>query len=76
MEAARISLRDAVECWLAPNRAIPIRIQAFRLSRYRRGVRIEAKVATGNVAFCFFRHDNGAWHVFPPRPQGPALKIA
>ncbi|WP_244197542.1 hypothetical protein [Caballeronia ptereochthonis] len=76
MEAVRKSLRDIFDTWLPPNHAMPTRISAFRHSRYKRGVRIEAELATGAVTICFFRHEGGGWHVFPPDPRRPALPFA
>ncbi|TCG02618.1 hypothetical protein BZM26_00410 [Paraburkholderia strydomiana] len=78
MESARRSLREVVESWLSPNRAIPVRVRLFRLSSLACGryVRVEAKAATGLVAICFFRHEDGSWCVFPPGPRRPAMRVS
>lgn len=75
METARMSLRDRVESWLTPNRAIPFRVHALRHTAGGRCVRIEARVPSGDVEICFFRHDDGAWHVFPPDPRRVTMRI-
>ena len=76
MNVTRKSLRDAIESWLTPNGAIPFRIRFLRRTVCRRCVRIYARVRTGNVAICFFQHDDGAWHVFPPLPRHATMRVA
>ncbi|MFT4067814.1 hypothetical protein [Paraburkholderia sp.] len=76
MNVTRQSLRDAMERWLIPNGAIPFRVRPLRRAKYRRCVRIDAKVPTGDVAICFFQHDDGAWHVFPPLPRHVTMRVA
>jgi hypothetical protein len=76
METMRKSLRDAVERWLTPNGAIPFRVRALRRTECKRCVRVEARVPTGDVAICFFQHDDGAWHVFPPFPRRVTMRVA
>jgi hypothetical protein len=76
MMSARKSLREAVESWLPPNRAIPFRVRSLRRNECKRCVRVEAKVPTGDVAICFFQHDDGGWHVFPPDPHRLMMRVA
>jgi hypothetical protein len=68
MEAVRTSLRVVAETWFVPNRAIPVRVRSFRKAGSRNGryVQVEASAPTGRVKIYFFRHDDGAWRVFPP----------
>ncbi|WP_230972073.1 hypothetical protein [Burkholderia pseudomultivorans] len=75
METAGRSLRDRVESWLAPNRAVPVRVRAQRHAAGGRCVRVEATVPNGAVEICFFRHDDGAWHLFPPDPRRVTMRI-
>ncbi|AET94105.1 hypothetical protein BYI23_D005950 (plasmid) [Burkholderia sp. YI23] len=76
MNVTRKTLRDAIESWLTPNGAIPFRIHFLRRTACRRCVRIDARASTGDVAICFFQHDDGAWHVFPPQPRHATMRIA
>nr|WP_025597763.1 hypothetical protein [Burkholderia sp. WSM2230] len=76
METMQKSLRDAVERWLTPNGAIPFRVRSLRRAECKRCVRVEARVPTGDVAICFFQHDDGAWHVFPPFPRRLTMRAA
>lgn len=76
MNVTRKSLRNAIERWLTPNRAVPVRIRSLSRIARRRCVRIEARVATGEVAICFFQHEDGAWHVFPPLPRHATMRVA
>jgi hypothetical protein len=76
MMSARKSLRDAVESWITPNRAIPFRVRSLHRGERLRCVRVEARDTTGDVSICFFKHDDGAWHVFPPAPRRLTMRIA
>ncbi|RQR30188.1 MULTISPECIES: hypothetical protein [unclassified Burkholderia] len=72
------SLRAMVEDWLAPDPASGIRITAFRNRRSDREcyVRVETLKAEGPVALFFFRHRDGAWRIFPPARERPAMRAA
>jgi len=65
---ARKSLHLLVEKWLTPHRSTPIRVTRFGAARSngRRYVLVEVLRPEGAVALFFFRHDDGAWRVFPP----------
>jgi len=76
LDTVRKSLRDVVENWLTSNRAIPFRVRSLRRTECRRCVRVEARISTGDVAICFFQHDDGAWHVFPPFPRCLTMRAA
>ncbi|MBC8750124.1 hypothetical protein OKW42_000761 [Paraburkholderia sp. WC7.3d] len=77
MASTEKSLRWMVENWLAPNRAMAVRVIEFRHFRSHRGcyVRVEALRSTGSVAMFFFRHRDGTWNVFPPNPERPAMGV-
>jgi hypothetical protein len=74
VETVRISLREVVERWLAPSHAVPFRVRPLRHAARGRYVRVEARAPSGDIAICFFRHDDGAWRVFPPLPHRPAMR--
>ncbi|MBP0596100.1 hypothetical protein J8I87_42145 [Paraburkholderia sp. LEh10] len=68
MKSAETSLRFAIEKWLAPTCATPIRIARFSRTGHgqRRYVHVEKYRPEGSVSLFFFRHDDGKWQVFPP----------
>nr|WP_082855340.1 hypothetical protein [Paraburkholderia phytofirmans] len=68
MNTAETSLRSLVEKWLMPTSETPVRVTRFGRtgSRRSRYVCVEARQPDGPVALFFFRHDDGAWRVFPP----------
>jgi hypothetical protein len=74
METVRVSLREVVERWLMPSHAVPFRVRPLRNAARGRCVRVEARAPCGNIAICFFRHDDGAWRVFPPLPRRPTMR--
>jgi hypothetical protein len=76
MNTAEMSLRLIVEKWLALTPNTPLRITRFSRARFAHGryVRVEASRREDMVALCFFRHADGAWRVFPPDPERPAIK--
>ena len=80
MNIAEKSLRFLVEKWLAPTPTMRIRVvQSGRMGLHkRRYVRVEASAATGSRAIFFFRHDDGAWCVFPAiaRPAMMGYRLA
>ncbi|MCA8057419.1 hypothetical protein QZM30_34960 [Burkholderia orbicola] len=78
MASSEKSLRLMVERWLIPEPAGRVRVSRFRNSRVRREcyVCVEAFNATGRVAMFFFRHQDGAWRIFPPSPERPTMRVA
>lgn len=71
------SLRALVEKWLGATSATPVRVVSVHRIRFgrRRCVCIKAERATDSFTLFFFRHDDGAWHVFPPDVVRPAMSI-
>jgi hypothetical protein len=69
------SLHHLVEKWLAPGPHGRVRVIRFGHSRSdgTRFVHVEASTRAGTRAIFFFRHDDGAWRVFPPRAKRPAM---
>jgi len=69
------SLRLLVEKWFDLTAATPVRLTRFSGADagQRRCVRVEAQSAAGAIAIFFFRHDGGAWSVFPPRTERLAM---
>lgn len=62
-------LRMAVEKWLAPAPATRVRVTRIASSADRsNGVRVEVDSPRGPISLHFFRHSDGAWQVFPPKP--------
>jgi hypothetical protein len=75
MVRSQTSLRRLVEKWLAPTLAKPVRITRFsRIANQRRYICVEAVRPTDMLVIFFFRHDDGAWRVFPPVKYQPAMK--
>jgi hypothetical protein len=76
MNGDKISLRSLVDKWLAPTAQMPARVTRFgRASSNRhRYVRVEACVANRPLTIFFFRHDDGAWRVFPPTHKRPSMR--
>jgi hypothetical protein len=72
MNTAERSLRSLVEKWLTSTAATPIRVTRFGRTGSSRGryVRVDAQRPEGSVWLFFFRHDDGAWQVFPPGTGG------
>lgn len=68
-------LRMLVDKWLGPTPATPVRVT--RLGRMpssrRRYICVEALRPAGAFAIYFFLHEGGAWHVFPPAVERPAM---
>lgn len=60
-------LRMAVEKWLSPTPAAPVRVTRLASDTHgRQGVRVEIDGPRGPMSLHFFRHGDGAWQVFPP----------
>ncbi|MDN7179254.1 hypothetical protein M0D69_14870 [Caballeronia sp. SEWSISQ10-4 2] len=81
MIATEQSLRGLVEKWLDAASAVPLRVHSIHRirSRRRRCVCIEVERAadfvTHSFTLYFFRHDNGAWHIYPAEAVRPAMSI-
>lgn len=65
MNSAGFSLRVVVEKWFA---ATPVRVTRFKRTRISqsRFVRVETRSPSSPVSILFFKHEDGAWRVFPP----------
>jgi hypothetical protein len=76
MDIASGSLRLLVEKWFAPTHVTPVRVTRLSpaSSNQMRCVRVETLRAADSIAILFFRHDDGTWCVFPPRPQRLAMR--
>jgi hypothetical protein len=72
------SLRSMVEFWLHPDPAVVVRVTEFshRRTRLERYVCVETSTASGPLALYFFRHQDGAWRIFPPGRTRPAMGLA
>jgi len=81
MVAVEQSLRVLVEKWLGAAHAVPLRVRSIHRirSRRRRCVCIEVERAadftTHSFMLYFFRHDDGAWHIYPAEAVRPAMSI-
>jgi hypothetical protein len=66
------SLRHQVEKWLAPPPASTVHVTEFGRTRWDRTpyVCVEMSSPAGVRMLFFFRHGDGAWHVFPPAVGG------
>jgi hypothetical protein len=72
------SLRSLVEKWFGAIPAMPVRVTRFGSSpsNQRRYVCVEALRPAGLLAIFFFRHDDGAWCVFPPVVKRPEMSAS
>ncbi|RKE36356.1 hypothetical protein B0G76_2527 [Paraburkholderia sp. BL23I1N1] len=69
-------LRVQIDKRLTPVPATPVRVTRLRAGPGgTRCVRVDALRREGAVALLFFRHDDGAWRVFPPDVQRPAMRV-
>ena len=77
MNSARNSLRKTVEQWLGPDPASGLRVTEFRnrRSRHECYVCVETLTTAGPIALFFFRHQDGAWRVFPPSRERPTMLV-
>ncbi|MFP3587893.1 hypothetical protein SCB29_30190 [Paraburkholderia sp. SIMBA_055] len=64
-----------VDKWLAPTWSVPARITEVGRSGCTgvRYVRLEGRVSKRPLSNVFFRHNVGAWDVFPPAPASAAM---
>ena len=71
------SLREMVAHWLNPDSSMPVRVIRYRSGWANRQlyVQVETRKSQGPVAMYFFRHEDGAWRVFPPRRESPAMRV-
>jgi hypothetical protein len=74
MKSAEICLRSVVEKWFA---AAPVRVTRFKWSGIgqSRSVRVEARASSKAFSIVFFKHEDGAWRVFPPDGRRPAMRF-
>ncbi|WP_321927493.1 hypothetical protein [Paraburkholderia guartelaensis] len=67
MDAEKTSLRSLAEKWLGPTPTRPVRVTRFgRTAKGVRYVALEVLRVAGPLTIAFFRHESGAWCVFPP----------
>lgn len=75
MNAEKISLHALVDKWLAPTSDAPARV--IRIGRVpstgHRYICVESN-AHGPLSLFLFRHDDGAWRVFPPTDTRPVMR--
>jgi hypothetical protein len=66
-----------VESWLTPDPSKGIRVTEFRNRRSSQEcyVCVETLKAEGPVTLFFFRHEDGAWRIFPPARERPTMRI-
>ncbi|WP_206951983.1 hypothetical protein [Trinickia acidisoli] len=68
-------LRWVVEKWLAPAPEASIRVERFASgAEGKHHVRVEIDGPRGTISLHFFRHDDGAWQVFPPEHAGVTMR--
>ena len=81
MVAPELSLRVLVEKWLGAVSAGHLHVRAIRRIRAgrRRCICVEVErtsgFATNAFTLFFFRHDDGAWHIYPPETVRPAMSL-
>ncbi|MBC8746539.1 hypothetical protein OKW43_007244 [Paraburkholderia sp. WC7.3g] len=75
--AGNRSLRSQVEKLIGSTRgqAVCVRLLDRTRSGGTRRVCIQIDRPTGSFSLFFFRHADGAWHVFPPGQHRPAMGI-
>jgi hypothetical protein len=81
MVASEQCLRVVVEKWLGAVGAGHLQVRSIhriRAGRHR-CVCIEVERASGSApnsfTLFFFRHNDGAWHVYPPEAVRPAMSL-
>ena len=84
MVASEQSLRILVEKWLGAVSAGHLHVHSIHRVRAgrRRCVCIEVERAASpfssafsSFTLFFFRHDDGAWHIYPPEAVRPAMSL-
>jgi hypothetical protein len=72
MVASEQSLRVLVEKWLGAVSAGHVHVRSIH--RIRAGRRRCVCIEVERASF-FFRHDDGAWHIYPPEALRPAMNL-
>ncbi|HVW53269.1 MULTISPECIES: hypothetical protein [unclassified Trinickia] len=69
-------LRMVVDKWLAPAPEASIRVERCAAGSQRKHrVRVQVDGPRGTTSLYFFRHDDGAWYVFPPEQSGITMRV-
>jgi hypothetical protein len=82
MVASEQSLRVLVEKWLGAVSAGHLHVRSIHRLRAGRNrcicIEVERESASAFSAFTlfFFRHADGAWHVYPPGAIRPAMSLS
>ncbi|RKE36441.1 hypothetical protein B0G76_2626 [Paraburkholderia sp. BL23I1N1] len=75
MNSEEKSLRRLIEKWLAPTPAYPVRVtRVGRANLNQSRVVLAQTFGSATPIEIFFRHDDGAWRVFPPAPKCAAMR--
>lgn len=76
MNVARNSLREMVKHSPAADLTNGLRVTEFRNKRSKQKchVRVEPLKAAGPTALYFVRHQDGAWRIFRPDQERPAIR--
>jgi hypothetical protein len=77
MRTERQSLRWAIEKWVNPKLHSAVRAQRLQQDIGRRCpcVRVDLDSSAGPLSIIFFRHGDGAWHVYPPAHRRLSLSV-
>ncbi|QBR01289.1 hypothetical protein [Paraburkholderia pallida] len=85
MDGTRQSLRAIADKWLALRPDTLVEVTRYAHGRQgehangrgnkRRCVYIRALGMASEVGLFFFRHDDGAWYIFPPSDVSPVVRI-
>lgn len=77
MDGTRQSLRAMADKWLAlrQDTMVEVRRCARGGNNKRRCVYVRAIGMASEVGLFFFRHDDGAWYIFPPSDASPVVRI-
>ena len=86
MLASKQSLRVLVEKWLGAASAGHLHVRSIHRLRagrnpcvciaVERTSRLTVSFEFSTFTLFFFRHDDGAWHVYPPEATRPAMSLA
>lgn len=72
--AVVLSLRSQIKKWLSPANTGAVRLTRHE-STIGQCVRAELVSAPRSQTLFFFKHPDGAWRVFPPRPAQPTMRF-